>query len=179
MMCNTTKEKEEILVHHDVMKLEVNRLRNKLQNKTEQVFALENRKHQLSLSMQEREKEVEVHLDVLRAQYRVAEEERHCRALELAERKQKIYTLKMKYEATVAKTKKADDADHSQAYYVLQAAQVKEELQRKGDELDAKIRKAEREIRALENTLAHLLARNQKYKDNFKKADQSSKQYSE
>jgi chromosome segregation ATPase len=171
MMGQTTKEKEEVLVHHDVMKLEVNRLRNKLQAKTEQVFALENRKHQLALSMQEREKEVEVHLDVLRAQYRVAEEERHARAIESAERKQKIYTLKMKYEATVAKTKKADDADHSQAYYVLQAAQVKEELQRKGDELDAKIRKAEREIRALENTLAHLLARNQKYKENFKSAD--------
>merc|ERR1719428_2068258 len=171
MMGQTTKEKEEILVHHDVMKLEVNRLRNKLTARTEQVFALENRKQQLQLSMQEREKEVEVHLDVLRAQHRVAQDERHSTAVELAERKRKIYSLKMKYEATVAKTKKTDDPEHSQAYYVLQAAQAKEELQRKGDELDAKIRKAEREIRALENTLAHLLTRNQKYKDNFMKAD--------
>ena len=42
-------------------------------------------------------------------------------------------------------------------------------LCRSGDELDSKIRKAEREIRALENTLAHLLTRNQKYKENFSK----------
>merc|ERR1719399_873625 len=52
MMNQSTREKEEVLVHHDVMKLEVSRLRNKLTNRTEQVFALENRKQQLSLSMQ-------------------------------------------------------------------------------------------------------------------------------
>merc|ERR1719379_198459 len=176
MMNKTTREKEEVLVHHDVMKLEVSRLRTKLTARTEQVFALENRKQQLQLSMQEREKEVEVHLDVLRAQHRVAQDERHSTAIELAERKQKIYSLKMKYEATVAKTKKTDEAEHSQAYYVLQAAQQKEEMQRAGDELDSKIRKAEREIRALENTLAHLLTRNQKYKENFKKVDKRAEQ---
>ena len=60
MMNKTTREKEEVLVHHDVMKLEVSRLRTKMTARTEQVFALENRKQQLQLSMQEREKEVEV-----------------------------------------------------------------------------------------------------------------------
>merc|ERR1712054_208673 len=94
----------------------------------------------------------------------------------LAERKQKIYNLKMKYEVVVNKTWEDDDGGegNSQAYYVLKAAQAKEELQRQGDELDDKIRKAEREIRALENTLGHLLMRNQKYKENFKKADSQS-----
>merc|ERR1719331_3650425 len=118
MMNKTTREKEEVLVHHDVMKLEVSRLRTKLTARTEQVFALENRKQQLQLSMQERVKEVEVHLDVLRAQHRVAQDERHSTAIELAERK----------------------------------------------------------IRALENTLAHLLTRNQKYKENFKKVDKRAEQ---
>merc|ERR1719247_1131130 len=69
-----------------------------------------------------------------------------------------------------------DEEEHSRAYYVLQAAQAKEELQRTGDELDSRIRKAEREIRALENTLAHLLTRNQKYKENFKKVDKQAEQ---
>mmetsp|Transcript_91480 Transcript_91480/g.244969 ORF Transcript_91480/g.244969 Transcript_91480/m.244969 type:complete len:925 (-) Transcript_91480:135-2909(-) len=171
-VANTMKDKEEVLVHHDVMKLEVKRLRGILAERTEQTFALENRKAQLQISMEEREKEIEVHQEVLKSSYRVSQEERHKLALELADRQKKIYNLKMKYETVMAKTAKDEGGEqHSQAYYVLKAAQAREELQRQGDELDAKIRKAEREIRALENTLSHLLQRNQKYKENFKQVD--------
>merc|ERR1719271_565052 len=93
----------------------------------------------------------------------------------LAERKQKIYNLKMKYENVLNKVKKEDGEEQkSQAYYVLKDAQEKEEMQRKGDELDDKIRRAEREIRALENTLGHLLTRNRKYKENFQTANQQN-----
>merc|ERR1711904_401484 len=109
------------------------------------------------------------------AQIRSQEEERHKTAIELAERKQKIYNLKMKYENVLNKVKKEDGEEQkSQAYYVLKDAQEKEEMQRKGDELDDKIRRAEREIRALENTLGHLLTRNKKYKENFQTANQQN-----
>ena len=43
-----------------------------------------------------------------------------------------------------------------QAYYVIKAAQEREELQRKGDILDGRIQNAEREVRGLEATLAKL-----------------------
>merc|ERR1711879_946041 len=125
--------------------------------------------------MEEREKEVEVHTEVLKTQLRAAQEERHKSAIELAERKSKIYNLKMKYENVVSKVKKEEgEEQHSQAHYVIKAAQEKEELQRKGDELDDKIRRAEREIRALENTLGHLVTRNQKFKENFQSANQQN-----
>merc|ERR1711953_1557213 len=169
------KEKEESLMQHDILRLEVKRLKQQLNSKGENLYSLENRKQQLQISMEEREKEVEVHTEVLKTQLRAAQEERHKSAVELAERKSKIYNLKMKYENVVSKVKKEEgEEQHSQAHYVIKAAQEKEELQRKGDELDDKIRRAEREIRALENTLGHFVTRNRKYKENFQTANQQN-----
>lgn len=57
----------------------------------------------------------------------------------------------------------------SQMVIIFQAAQEKEELQRTGDELDMKIRKAEKEIRALENTVRLMNNRNETYRKSFNK----------
>merc|ERR1711998_131228 len=100
---------------------EVKRLRGLMNDKSENLYSLENRKNQLQISMEEREKEIEVHQEVLKAQLRAAEEERHRAAIELAERKQKIYNLKTKYETVVSRTKRNEDGDKSQAYYILKA----------------------------------------------------------
>merc|ERR1719230_1939102 len=116
-------------------------------------------------------------MEVQRAQIKSATEERHKVAMELREREQKVKALKAKFE-TLAKSMSLggddddeDGAECSQAYYVIKAAQRREELQREGDELDSKIRTAEREIRALEATLHHLVDRNQEFRTGFQKAD--------
>merc|ERR1719326_2644782 len=80
------KERETTMVDNDVMKLEVKRLKQILSAKSDEVYGLENRKFQLSMSMQERKKEIEVHMEVQRAQIKSATEERHKVAMELRER---------------------------------------------------------------------------------------------
>jgi len=138
---------------------------------TYKVYNLENRKYQLEMSMQEREKEISVHHDVLKAELKAAEEERHKVAVDLSERLNKVKNLKIKYESFVQKNKGSDGsegiAEHSQAYYVIKAAQEREELQRKGDELNAKIIQSEKELKALDNTLSHLKNRNSNYRDGY------------
>ncbi|KAL4481667.1 hypothetical protein ABPG74_007756 [Tetrahymena malaccensis] len=166
------KQKEEVLVQHDTMKLEIKKIQESLNGATEKVFNLENQIYQLEMSMQEREKEIEVHKDVLMTEHKAAEEERHKIAVELAERKNKVKNLKIKYESLVQKNKASNGEvesvhEHSQAYYVIKAAQEREELQRKGDELNAKILKNEKELKALDNTLNHLKNRNSNYRDKF------------
>merc|ERR1740130_356955 len=171
-----TKEKEEVMVQHDVMRLEVRRLRDALNARADEVFSLENRQFQLTMSMEERKKEIAVHREVQRAQVRAAEDERHRVTVELAERTTRVEKLRAKFE-TLMKLSGADDeggGEKSQAYFVIQAAQRREELQREGDELDSQIRKCEREIRALENTLKHLTVRNVEYRSSFQRADPAS-----
>jgi UDP-glucose:O-linked fucose beta-1,3-glucosyltransferase len=68
------------------------------------------------------------------------------------------------------------EEEHSQAYYVIKAAQEREELQRKGDEYDSKIRKAEKEIRAMENTLQVMNGRNEKFRKSLTRADGTSEE---
>ncbi|OQS02824.1 flagella associated protein [Thraustotheca clavata] len=169
------KEKEELLVQHDLQKLEVKRLKDFLNTRADEVFTLENREFQLKKSMEERKREINVHREVQRAQVKAAEEERHKVSVEFAEREMRIKKLQAKFE-TLCKTSPygntdEDGQERSQAYFVIKAAQRREELQREGDELDDKIRVAEKEVRALTKTLAHLEGRNTEYRKSFHRAD--------
>ncbi|GBG24660.1 Coiled-coil domain-containing protein 39 [Hondaea fermentalgiana] len=157
------KQKEDAMVNHDLMKLQVKSLRDQLNERADKVYGLENRKFQLEMSMQERKKEIQVHSDMQRARAKLAEEERHKIAMEAKDCKLRVQKLEKKF-ATIAKSPEVgeDGEERSQAYFVIAAAQRREELQREGDELDAEIRKATREIRALEETLADINAINSK-----------------
>ena len=174
------KGKEQGMVATDVLKLEVKRLRELLSAKADEVFGLQNRKFQLQMSMEERQQEIKVHTEVLRAQLKASNEERHTAARELSERLIKVDRLNNKYDIICGRMG-ADGADgdgeHTQAYYVIKAAQEREELQRQGDELDQQIQKSEREIRALEKTLGHLFAKNAGYKKTFTPVSEASAQF--
>jgi len=50
---------------------------------------------------------------------------------------------------------------HLQAYYIISAAQEREELLRQGDQLNEKIKVAELEIRQLIKAATHLTGRNE------------------
>eukprot|EP00854_Cymbomonas_tetramitiformis_P008918 gene8918-10568_t len=163
------RDKEEQMVAHDVLKLEVKRLRDLLNLRADEVFGLENRKYQLQMSMEERKNEIEVHRGVLQAQLKSMTEDLHRATLELKERQLRVQKLQSKYEVLIGRVQPEEgEEERSQAYYVIKAAQEREDLQRQGDALDAQIRKAEAEVRALEATLGKLNDKNTMYRTSFK-----------
>ncbi|XP_076788392.1 coiled-coil domain-containing protein 39 isoform X2 [Arvicanthis niloticus] len=170
--------KEDMMIEDNLLKLEVKRAREMLYSKAEEVLSLEKRKQQLCTAMEERAEEIKVHKAMLTSQIRYADQQRQTVSSEFHERLSKIDKLKNRYEIlTVVMLPPEGEEEKTQSYYVIKAAQEKEELQREGDSLDAKINKAEKEIYALQNTLQVLSSCNNNYKQSFKKVTPSSDEY--
>ncbi|XP_041482554.1 coiled-coil domain-containing protein 39-like [Lytechinus variegatus] len=174
------RNKQDQMVEENILKLELKRLRDILNSRADEVLTLEKRRLQLETAMNERRKEITIHKEMLRAQLKANEEERGTVSSELHDRIAKIDKLRKRYEILmVTMAPPEGEEDRSQAYYVIRAAQEKEALQRKGDELDARIRKAEKEIKALENTLRLMNGRNEQYRKSFNRVTETSEEFEE
>jgi hypothetical protein len=99
------------------------------QVRADEVYGLENRKFQMQMGLEERKHETEVHAEILRASLKTVLEDMHRATLEVKERQLRTTRLQSKYEVMVAKRNMGggdgDDGDHSQAYFVIKAAQVR------------------------------------------------------
>ncbi|XP_041261849.1 coiled-coil domain-containing protein 39 [Onychostruthus taczanowskii] len=172
--------KQEMMVEDNLLKLELKRLRNTLCNKAEKVLTLEKQQLELKKVIAERTEEIRIHKAMLDSQIRLLDQERHRLSAEFQDRLGKIDKLKHKYEMfTFSMMPPEGEEMKSQAYYVIKAAQEKEALQQEGDDLDAKICQAQKEIMAMENSLCVLKNWNRHYKNSFKAVPETSEEREE
>ena len=64
------------MVEENILKLEIKRLRDQLQNRANDVLTLEEKRLLLETAMKERRQEIKIHTDVLKAQVKTSEKER-------------------------------------------------------------------------------------------------------
>ncbi|NXR10439.1 CCD39 protein, partial [Semnornis frantzii] len=172
--------KQEMMVEDNLLKLELNRLQDTLRNKAEKVLTLEKQKLELKQAIAGRTEEIKIHKAMLDSQIRLVDQERQRISAEFQDRLSKIDKLRCRYELlTSAMMPPEGEEEKTLTYYVIKAAQEKAALQREGDDLDAKICKAEKEMVALENTLRVLNNCNSNYRNSFKEVTETSEEYEE
>nr|XP_060623441.1 coiled-coil domain-containing protein 39 [Anolis sagrei ordinatus] len=173
-------DKQDMMIEDNLLKLELKRVRDILYNKAEKVVSLEKQKQQLKAAMDQRIADIKVHQAMIETQIRVMEQERQTLSLEFHERLSKIEKLRGRYEIiTIVMMPPEGEEEKTHTYYVIKAAQEKEDLQREGDALDAKIQNAEKECVALENTLHVLNNCNSNYRDSFRKVTENTEEHQE
>ncbi|NWI50598.1 CCD39 protein, partial [Calyptomena viridis] len=172
--------KQDMMVENNLLKLELKRLQDTLCNKTEKVLSLEKLRLELKKAIAERTEEIKIHKAMVDSQIRLMDQERQRRSMEFQECLNKIDKLRCRYEIlTFAMMPPEGEEEKSQAYYVIKAAQEKQALQQEGDDLEAKICKAEKDIIALENTLCVLNKCNSNYRNSFKEVTETSEEHEE
>ena len=160
-------QKEAVLVQINMLRLQVEKLNDQVAMKDNELISLENRRQQLQLSMQERVLEIDAHLSMLKTELKTEEEARHMAIVELTERKKRAETLESKYHVTMGKYNTEGDDNESQAVHVIKFTQEREEISRKGDELQAQVQTAVKELRALERAMNKLNGQNTKFREGF------------
>merc|ERR1712025_292219 len=102
-----------------------------------------------------------------------AEEAKHQAVTDLNACEKKLEGLRAKYESVRMYLSEGGE-QKTQSYFIIKAAQRKEELKRLGDSLDSKIQKTAKELRALKKTLKHMLRKNTSFRKDFHNADSKS-----
>ncbi|XP_027004318.2 coiled-coil domain-containing protein 39 [Tachysurus fulvidraco] len=173
-------KKKDSIVENNILQLEVKHLRNLLYDKADGVFSLEKRKLHLQTAMKERQEEIGVHWEIHSKQLKITEQDMQEVRTQLYARLSKVDKMKKKYEiVTIFMAAPEGEEDKSQAYYIIKAAQKKEELLYKVDDLDGKIRKAEKENKALENTVHLFNNHDSTHRKSFNRVTESSPEYQE
>ncbi|XP_054287819.1 coiled-coil domain-containing protein 39-like [Macrosteles quadrilineatus] len=164
----------------NLLKLRVDQREKTLAKHENQVFGLEREKLELENALRERKVEIGLQMDLMAAKKRSLEEEKSELKKALEHLHIRIGQLQKKHDIVMDSLGKEDSGENfSVAHFKIKIAQERHELQEIGDDLDSKIKKAENEIPAMENTLRVISAANDCYKRNLDAIDSDSPEMQE
>uniref|UniRef100_A0A8C6LJ07 Coiled-coil domain-containing protein 39 n=1 Tax=Nothobranchius furzeri TaxID=105023 RepID=A0A8C6LJ07_NOTFU len=172
---------QEEMVERKMVMMEVKRVKDLLYSKADTMLSLEKRKSEREKALKIKKEEIKVLIKTLSQQLKVTEQEKQKLQAEFSEKLTRIERLKSRFEVMVLSMGALEgEEEKTQAFYIVKAAQDKEELRQKGDELEAKVHKMALETKALENTILmfnDLLSSS--YHRSFSKVKESSLTYQE
>src|SRR5687768_4069090 len=78
--------------------------------------------------------------------------------------------------ASLASTEDREKQNFTEAFFILKNAQERENIKREGDLWDNRVKEAEKELTALQNTVAVMADSNRAFKESLQPIHESSKQ---
>lgn len=168
-----TQEKQ---VEENILRLRVTQIQKAEEKEDKNIYNLQKMRLELDTMMKERQVEIYINKDILTAKRRNIDEEKGRMKRDIMGRYIKIEQLQKKYHLTMMSLGKDEDGQPlSVTHFKIKTAQEKYLLQKEGDELDMKIRKAEKEIIAMENTLKVVNTTNATYKQSLTAVEENGK----
>ncbi|OHS98925.1 Coiled-coil domain-containing protein 39 [Tritrichomonas foetus] len=170
---NVHRQKEDKLVQLNILRLQIEKLAVQVEEKSDEVISLENRREQLKLSMQQRANELQEHLSGLKVQLKLEQEAKHVAIVELAERKKREATMANKFQILMGVYNATEEGtiEDIQANFVMKSAREREEITKRGDELEGQVKDAIKELRMLENQMEKLNVQTVDFKKGFQTED--------
>lgn len=175
-LASTTLHNQEQLVELSVLKMRVHQMETLLGQQKDKVFNLQRHQVNLELAMGERLIEIKTRNELLRQRRKHLEEELAQLKADIGERAHKIQAIQARYENVIAILGRNEDGSFVTATQIkIETAQEKQILLRKGNDLNDRVIKAEKDIEAIENTLVLLNYSNNTYKKSLEPVREDSK----
>uniref|UniRef100_A0A1B0CYR3 Coiled-coil domain-containing protein 39 n=1 Tax=Phlebotomus papatasi TaxID=29031 RepID=A0A1B0CYR3_PHLPP len=170
-----TVANQEKLVDQSILKMKVQQFERQLENQSERKYNFEKHRLELEVAINQRFLDIQAQKKILVAKKKhLTDERQHLRA-EIGDRSVKIENLKKRYQLIEDVLKRNEDGSAMTPIQIrLRAAQEKQILLKEGNELNAKVLKAEADIKAMENTVRLVNFANENYKRNFVTVEEDS-----
>lgn len=173
-------ENQERLVEENFLKMKVKQLEKFLQSQENKIFNLTRYKDSIEASINQRLVELKAQSKVSMEKRKHINENRQKLRLEISEHSVKLENLKRRYIIILDLMTKNDHGEvMNGAQIKIKIAQEKKILLDEGNKLNAKVIKAESDLKAMENTLRLISNSNETYKRNVLENGQTTSVVSE
>ncbi|KAL3690473.1 hypothetical protein R1sor_016782 [Riccia sorocarpa] len=144
------RDKEEKMLDHDLLQMEVNRLSDILNMKADGVFTMESIKQKLIMCMEEHKREINGRREKTKAQLKIIQDELHNLMVQRKRLILQIDKLQKKYQTLISRVKMEDGTMRSANYYVIKAAQERQLLEAEVPKLEDEVNKVRADVKLLE-----------------------------
>lgn len=174
-LVTTATANHEQLVDQSMLKLRVHQMETAMRDQRDKVYSLQRHQNDLHLAMNDRMLEIGTRRAAQQQALKHLNEELTQLRADVSERNVKIAAIRARFECAEQRLGRNEDGTCVTAAQIrIETAQEKQMLLREGNELNERVLRAERDIKAIENTLVMVNYANEAYRKRLEPVKEDS-----